>query len=41
MNVMQVLRIIGVCLATYLFVRAMGMPWGLLAGLSLALLFLP
>jgi hypothetical protein len=41
MNTMQVLRVTGVVLATYLFVRAMGMPWGLLAGLTVALLFLP
>jgi hypothetical protein len=41
MTTIQVLRVIGVALATYLFVRTMGMPWGLLAGLSVALLFLP
>jgi len=36
----RVLRIIGVVLATYLFTRSMGIPWGLLAGLAVALLFL-
>ena len=41
MNYVTALRVCGVALATYLFVRVMGIPWGLLAGAALAMLFLP
>ena len=40
MNTMNILKIIGVGLATWLFVRAMGVPWGILAGAALALIVL-
>jgi hypothetical protein len=41
MDTVRILRILGVGLATYLFVRSMGMPWGLIAGVALALIVLP
>lgn len=40
MTTERILKIIGVALGSFLFVRAMGLPWGLLAGVALALLFL-
>lgn len=35
------IRIAGVVLATFLLVRAFGVPWGLLWGCSVAMIFLP
>jgi len=36
-----VTRIIGTVLSAFLFVHYLGMPYGLLAGVATALLFLP
>jgi hypothetical protein len=36
-----IVRVIGVLLAGFLFVHFLGMPYGLLAGVATALLFLP
>ena len=41
MPIPTILRIVGVVLGTYLFVHYLGIPYGLLAGCSLAMLFLP
>jgi hypothetical protein len=35
------IRIAGVALMTFLFVRMFGLPWGLLWGCSVAMIFLP
>ena len=36
-----VLKIVGVCLGTFVFVHYQGVPWGLLSGASLAMIILP
>ncbi len=41
MNPILALRIVGACLATFLFVHYLGLPYGLLAGCSVAMLFIP
>lgn len=41
MKVGGMLKIAGVVLMTYLLVRLYGMPWGLLWGAAVAMLFLP
>ena len=41
MSTLLILKIVGVALATFLFVHSMGMPYGLLAGAATAMLFLP
>lgn len=40
MNSLSALKIAGITLATYLFVQAIVMPWGLLAGAALAMIVL-
>ena len=37
----SMIKIAGVALATFLLVRALGMPWGLLWGAALAMIVLP
>lgn len=41
MNIGGVIKLAGVGLATFLLVRAFGMPWGLLWACSLAMIVLP
>jgi len=40
MTIKSAIRIAGVVLATFLLVKAMGIPWGLLWGCAVAMLFL-
>lgn len=41
MNPITILRVAGAALATFLFVHYLGMPYGLLAGCAVAMLFIP
>lgn len=41
MNPLLILKIVGVCLATFVFVHFQGLPFGLLSGAALAMITLP
>lgn len=41
MSPLLILKIVGVCLATFVLCHYLGIPYGLLGGTSIAMLFLP
>jgi hypothetical protein len=41
MSPLLVIKIVGVCLATFVFVHFQGIPWGIISGAALAMIVLP
>jgi hypothetical protein len=41
MSPLVIVKVVGVALATFVFVHFQGMPWGIISGAALAMIVLP